>query len=80
MFGEHAFTKGPKFFPLETTILTSKINIIAATSGLWAYYELLVANGHGEVPVECNTEVVGVIALVCDDMLQQRSLVSHDLC
>lgn len=54
--------------------------MIATESVLRAYYELLVADRYGEVPIECNTEVVRVVTLVSDDVFQQRSLVSHDFC
>lgn len=43
------------------------------------YNELFVADGGREVAVKGNTEVVRVISLICNNMLQQGSLMSQNL-
>ena len=44
------------------------------------YDELLVPDRVGEVPIERNSEVIGIVSLVRDDMLQESCLVSKNLC
>jgi len=43
------------------------------------YNELFVPEGHGEVSVERDPEVLGVITFVHHNMFQKRSLMTEDL-
>jgi hypothetical protein len=71
MLAKHAFTERSKLFPLVTAILSSVVSIEVGTmTYIQTYYELLVANGNGEVTIERHTEIVGVIALGIDYMFQ----------
>lgn len=82
VFVEHPFTECGKFFPLKATILVDRSDIKnkpRAQRGLNTYDELLVPQGHREVSIERNSEVLGVVALIHHNMFQERSLMAEDL-
>ena len=48
--------------------------------GKHAYDKLLVPDSVGGVPVERDSEVIGIVPLIRDDVLQESCLVPKNLC
>jgi len=50
-----------------------------AQGGLNTYNELFVPQGHREVSIERDPEVLGIVTLVHHNVFQERSLMAEDL-
>ena len=75
MLVQHSFAECSKFLPFVATVLKQKDVRPLHVQGCYeSYHKLLVPDTDWEVAIECDTEVIRVVTLLCDDVFQQGCL------
>lgn len=79
---KHSFAECSKFLPLKAAVLAWKVgcyNKLGVQQDLGTHDELFAPHGCGEVSVERDPEVLGIVTLLCHNVFQKRGLMTEDL-